>query len=91
MSIIPFLFLFPLISTLSFKDSIPIETINLQNTLTPNFKSIFDTNECLPDNTLAKRILNKDYGITLNKIDDNLKFIIGKCNPVIFVPWNLCK
>ena len=86
MSIIPFLFFFPLISTLSFKDSIPIETINLQNTLTPNLKSIFDTNECLPDNTLAKRILNKDYGITLNKIDDNLKFIIGKCNPVIFVP-----
>ena len=85
MSIFPFLLLFPIIFTISFEDFIPIETINLQNTLTPNFKSIFYTNECLPDYTVTKKILKKDYGITLNKVDDNLKLIIGKCNPVMFV------
>ena len=34
----------------------------------------------------AKEILKTKYGITNNSPDKNLRFILGKCNPVLLIP-----
>ena len=78
------------------EETIPIETLlSLQEYSSPNFQSnfqeqysgIFDSEECLPSKKDSKKILLEDYGISLDEDpDNNLRFIIGKCNPVLFVP-----
>lgn len=47
-----------------------------------------DENECLPSKEDTKKIMKEKYGIEieLSQITQNLRFIAGKCNPVILVP-----
>jgi hypothetical protein len=47
-----------------------------------------DENECLPSKEDTKKIMKEKYGIEieLSQITKNLRFIAGKCNPVILVP-----
>ena len=60
------------------------EDILLGDTL---FDSLFDSNECLVSQKEAKKIIKEKYGLTEDKdIDENVRFILGKCNPVLFVP-----
>ena len=78
------------------EDSISIETLlslqeftspNIESTSQEKLKGIFDSEECLPSKKESKQILLNDYGISLDSDpDNNLRFIIGKCNPVLFVP-----
>ena len=54
---------------------------------TPNENSIFDPNECLVSKSEAKTIIKEKYGSSYTgTIDENMRFILGKCNPVLFVP-----
>lgn len=47
---------------------------------------IFDSNECLVTKSEAKNILINDYGAESSvNPDENQRFILGKCNPVILV------
>ena len=41
---------------------------------------------CLLDKKTAIEILKSKYGIDNKNPDDNLRFILGKCNPVLLVP-----
>ena len=53
-----------------------------------NLKSIpfFGGDECLLSKSDAKEILKTKYGVTNNSPDKNLRFILGKCNPVLLIP-----
>ena len=63
------------------------QNLNIEKETTEKIKGLFDTEECLPSKSEAKEILLKDYGLSLDKNpDENLRFTIGKCNPVLFVP-----
>jgi hypothetical protein len=42
--------------------------------------------ECLIDKYSSNNILKSSYGISNSNPDDNLLFILGKCNPVLLVP-----
>lgn len=49
--------------------------------------SIFDTNECLLSKKETKQILEEKYKVVLTKDpDENIRFILGKCSPIIFIP-----
>ena len=49
--------------------------------------SVFDSNECLPTKEEAIKILKKDYNITnITDPDENQRFILGKCSPVLLIP-----
>ena len=50
-----------------------------------------EKDECLPSLDDTIEILKEKYGIEIekSKITDNLRFIAGKCNPVILVPGML--
>ena len=50
----------------------------------PLLEGIFDSNECLMAKAEAKSILEKDYGVKVTP-DEKQRFILGKCNPVLFV------
>lgn len=65
-----------------FSDPLNLQTPKLNNII----DSIFDSNECLMSTKEAQKILENDYSIYSSQIDDNIKFILGKCNPVLFVP-----
>ena len=90
------IFIILLIKTISFSiNEIPIETFTkpssflsekIENYINENTENLFDTNECLLSKKLSYETLKKDYNIKLNKIDTNIQFILGKCNPVIFIP-----
>ena len=41
--------------------------------------------ECLVDKSTAKNLLKIKYGIT-SAVDKKLRFILGKCNPVLLIP-----
>ena len=56
-----------------------IEDINLK-------MSLFGGDECLVSEKEAKQILSEKYGITEDSPDENMRFILGKCNPVLMVP-----
>ena len=45
-------------------------------------------NECLPSVENTVNILKEKYGITVekNKVNKNMRFIAGNCNPVILIP-----
>ena len=51
-----------------------------------NLKALFSGNECLPSKSDTSKILKDIYGISESNPDDNLRFIVGKCNPIILVP-----
>ena len=42
--------------------------------------------ECLMPKNDAVNILSESYGISNSNPDDNLRFILGKCNPILLVP-----
>ena len=50
-----------------------------------------EKDECLPSLDDTIKVLKEKYGIEIekDKITDNLRFIAGKCNPVILVPGML--
>lgn len=52
----------------------------------PNLKTLFGKDECLLSSDDAKTILKQQYGINSSFPDRNLRFIIGKCNPVLLIP-----
>ena len=48
--------------------------------------NLFSGNECLYPKKEAIQILNSDYGVSVTNPSDNLRFVIGRCNPVLLVP-----
>lgn len=49
-------------------------------------KGLFSGDECLVSQSEASKILKNSYGVNIDKPDQNLRFIVGKCNPVLLVP-----
>ena len=49
-------------------------------------KGLFDGDECLMSKSQAVKVLKESYGIDNPNPDDNLKFILGKCSPVLLIP-----
>ena len=48
---------------------------------------VFNTDECLVSKDEAKKILKEKYDISFSGTPDvNLRFILGKCNPILFLP-----
>ena len=48
---------------------------------------VFNTDECLVSKDDAKKILQEKYGISYSGTPDvNLRFILGNCNPILFLP-----
>ena len=45
-----------------------------------------NSDDCLLSKQEAKEILKSQYGINIKKPDENLRFILGKCSPVLLVP-----
>ncbi len=73
------------------QEKIPTEVLSIPPNLQTSkidkiVNSIFDTNECIMSTKEAKKILENDYSIYSSQIDDNIKFILGTCNPVLFIP-----
>ena len=49
--------------------------------------SLFSGDQCLVSKSDAKEVIKNVYGSTSSiSIDDNVKFILGKCNPILLVP-----
>ena len=63
----------------SFQEYENNDDINLQ-------LSLFDGDECLMSKKEAEETLFDSYGITDSSPDENLRFILGKCNPVLLIP-----
>ena len=51
-----------------------------------NLKGLFSGDECLMPKSDAVKVLQQSYGVTNSNPDDNLKFILGRCNPVLLIP-----
>ena len=51
-----------------------------------NLKGLFGGDECLMPKSDAVKVLQQSYGVTNSNPDDNLKFILGRCNPVLLIP-----
>ena len=51
-----------------------------------NLKGLFSGDECLMPKSDAVKVLQQSYGVTNSDPDDNLKFILGRCNPVLLIP-----
>ena len=49
-------------------------------------KGLFDGDECLMPKKDAIKVLQESYGLTVSDPDENLRFILGKCNPVLLIP-----
>ena len=49
-------------------------------------QGLFSGNECLMEYYEAINTLQKSYGISNTNPDNNLRFILGKCNPVLLIP-----
>ena len=49
-------------------------------------KGLFGGDECLMPKDEAVKVLQQSYGVSNSKPDENLRFILGKCNPVLLVP-----
>ena len=66
--------------------------IELQEIIEENEKqknlSSDDTDGCLVSKSEAYKILKEKYNLNPDyiNIDDNIRFILGKCNPIIYVP-----
>ena len=50
-----------------------------------NLQKQIGGDECLVDKSTAKNLLKIKYGIT-SAVDKHLRFIVGKCNPVLLIP-----
>ena len=46
------------------------------------------SNDCLVSESEAYKILKEKYNLNPDyiKIDQNIRFILGKCNPIIYIP-----
>ena len=66
--------------TSSFKDEVTNYLIKIYN------EELYDNEFCLVPKEKAISTLKFKYGIINNNPDDNLRFILGKCNPVLLVP-----
>ena len=51
-----------------------------------SFTAKDDENICLPSVNETSRILNTEYGIENNNPKEEVRFIVGKCHPVLLVP-----
>ena len=51
-----------------------------------NLKGLFGGGECLMSKNEAVKVLKDSYGVSNSNPDENLRFILGKCNPVLLVP-----
>ena len=49
-------------------------------------QSIFGGDECLVSSSDAKNLLQNGYGITNNSPDKRIRFILGRCSPVLLIP-----
>ena len=49
-------------------------------------EAAFGNKECLVSKSEASKILSQSYGITNTDPDENLRFILGRCNPVLLIP-----
>ena len=49
-------------------------------------QSIFGGDECLVSSSDAKNLLKTGYGITNNSPDKRIRFILGRCSPVLLIP-----
>ena len=49
-------------------------------------RTLFKGDECLLSKYKTKNVLKKIYSSTDISVDQNLRFILGKCNPVLLVP-----
>ena len=49
-------------------------------------KDLFPVTDCLMQHTEAVRVLKNSYGVSIDDPDKNLRFILGRCNPVLLVP-----
>jgi hypothetical protein len=45
----------------------------------------FNSNECLLDPKKSTEVLKK-YGLSADQLDENMRFILGPCNPVLMIP-----
>ena len=63
----------------AYKEELQDEDLDLQF-------SLFGGDECLMPRKEAAKVLSKHYGISNSYPDENLRFILGKCNPVLLVP-----
>ena len=69
------------------KDKTSFSDLVIQNaTDVYNSQRINNKDKCLIDKKEAKKILKYKYKINNLKIDNNLRFKLGKCNPVLLVP-----
>ena len=48
--------------------------------------SLFEGDECLLSKDETKNLLKEIYSSTNISVDKNLRFILGKCNPVLLIP-----
>jgi hypothetical protein len=66
------------------------EKINLNESLLnkTNNEKLKNTDECLVSESEARIILKEKYNINPDNvdIDQNMRFILGKCHPIIYVP-----
>ena len=69
-----------------FRD-IDLQEILEENERQKNLSSV-DTDGCLVTKSEAYKILKEKYNLNPDyiNIDDNIRFILGKCNPIIYVP-----
>ena len=51
-----------------------------------SYEQIINGDDCLLPKKEASKILKSQYGIKNNNPDENLRFILGKCSPVLLVP-----
>ena len=63
----------------SFQEEKEVDEVNLE-------LSLFGGDECLMDKKEAVQTLKESYGIENSIPDENLRFILGKCNPVLLIP-----
>ena len=61
---------------------------NIKDLLNDSKKKLGETNECLVSVEEARKILQERYNINPEyvDIDQNMRFILGKCNPILHVP-----
>lgn len=62
----------------AYKEEMQYEDLDLQG--------LFGGDECLMPKSDAVKVLSQSYGITNNSPDENLRFILGKCYPVLMIP-----
>ena len=68
------------LATSSLKDEVVNYFINIYN------NEIYYNEFCLVPKQKAISILKSEYGITNKNPDDNLRFILGKCSPILLIP-----